>query len=63
MASVLRELGLRPGDRVFVLLGRGVTLHATLLGIVRAGMVAARFLQRLSARLGDIDVSGTDHDG
>lgn len=48
---------------MFVLLGRGVTLHATVLGIVRAGMVAARFLQRLSARLGDIDVSGTDHDG
>jgi acetyl-CoA synthetase len=41
MASALGELGLRPGDRVFVLLGRGATLHATLLGILRAGMVAA----------------------
>jgi pyruvate dehydrogenase E2 component (dihydrolipoamide acetyltransferase) len=27
------------------------------------GLVAARFLQRLAARLGDMDVNGTDHDG
>jgi acetyl-CoA synthetase len=41
MASVLGELGLLPGERVFVLLGRGVQLHTTLLGILRAGMVAS----------------------
>lgn len=41
VASALGELGLQPGDRAFVLLGRGVPLHTTLLGIVRAGMVAS----------------------
>lgn len=40
VASVLGTLGLEPGDRVFLLLGRGVNLHATLLGVLRAGMVA-----------------------
>lgn len=40
MASVLHGLGLEPGDRVFVLLTRGVALHTAMLGIMRAGMVA-----------------------
>jgi len=41
VASALGELGLNAGDRVFVMLGRGAAMHATLLGILRAGMVAA----------------------
>ena len=41
VASTLTSLGLEPGDRVFLLLGRGVHLHSTLLGILRAGLVAS----------------------
>ncbi len=41
MASVLGALNLEPGDRVFLLLNRGLHLHTALLGTLRAGMVAA----------------------
>lgn len=62
VASVLHGVGLDPGDRVMVMSGRGVSLHGSVLGILRAGMVAcpvfAAFgpepvLQRLD--LGEID--------
>jgi acetyl-CoA synthetase len=41
VTSVLHDVGLHPGDRVFLLLNRGLHLHTSLLGTLRAGMVAA----------------------
>lgn len=40
-ASLLRELGVRPGERVFTLLGRVPDLYVVILGALKAGCVAS----------------------